>query len=690
MTFLYPTFLFALGAIAIPVIIHLFNFRKYKTVYFSNVKFLNDIKQETKAKSQLKHLLILLCRILAITALVFAFAQPFIPVVDNQTNTSAAESEVVCVYVDNSFSMDAESNEGKLLEAAKNRAAGIVDAYPPNSRFLLISNDFEIRNQRLITKEQFIQNLGEVQISPNVKKQSEIVSRLTDILSKSNKEQDEARKTIYIISDFQKSVADLENIRTDSLINLTLVPLKAQQTNNLYIDSCWFETPARRFNQPEELFVKIVNNSSQSYQNIPVKFFINDTVKALGSFNVSEKSAETVKMSYTNTQTGILQGRVEITDYPITYDNSFFLSYTISKRIPVLSIFDENNKNNYIKALFNDDGYIDLKSVELNNVKTGEFKNYQTIILEGAETLSSGLILQLKNYIKDGGTFVLFPSIMGDILKYNNLLKEINSDIFTKIDSQKVELKHIDYSNEIFQNVFRERRENISLPTIYKHFVFSKASKSVNETILKTLNEHSVLSHVPYHNGRAYLFSIPLDKQTNTFVKHPLFVPVLFNIVLYSATNTNMYYTIGRDNIIELNYPGTESQNAYHIINRKTGFDFIPQKISDLYSLNVKLNLMQNIKESGNYSIALENRDLQGLGFNYDRSESELSYFDISEIRDLIRKYNLINTSILDATSEFIETELENISKGRQLWVYFVLLVLLFLAGEIALIRLWK
>ena len=108
MKFLYPQFLYALTAVLIPIIIHLFNFRKFKTVYFSNVRFLKDIKKETKAHSQLKHLLILLSRILAISALVFAFAQPYIPV----NNTIIHDKYAVSIYIDNSFSMNAENENG--------------------------------------------------------------------------------------------------------------------------------------------------------------------------------------------------------------------------------------------------------------------------------------------------------------------------------------------------------------------------------------------------------------------------------------------------------------------------------------------------------------------------------------------------------------------------------------------------
>ncbi|MCA1760722.1 MAG: BatA domain-containing protein, partial [Bacteroidales bacterium] len=101
MNFLFPTFLFALFAIVIPIIIHLFSFRRYKTVYFSHVGFLKDIKKESQKKSRLKQLLMLLARILTIIFLVFAFSQPYIPT-ENAATTGSGE--IVGVYIDNSFS----------------------------------------------------------------------------------------------------------------------------------------------------------------------------------------------------------------------------------------------------------------------------------------------------------------------------------------------------------------------------------------------------------------------------------------------------------------------------------------------------------------------------------------------------------------------------------------------------------
>ena len=120
MQFLYPGFLFALSLISIPIIIHLFNFRRFKKIYFTNVKFLKEIKEETSSQSKLKHFLVLLSRILAVLFLVFAFAQPYFPAEDKKI---VSGENAVSVYVDNSFSMESVTREGTLLDESKKKHA---------------------------------------------------------------------------------------------------------------------------------------------------------------------------------------------------------------------------------------------------------------------------------------------------------------------------------------------------------------------------------------------------------------------------------------------------------------------------------------------------------------------------------------------------------------------------------------
>jgi len=58
MQFLFPGFLAALITLAIPIIIHLFYFRRFKKVYFTNVRFLKEVREESSARRKLRNLLV--------------------------------------------------------------------------------------------------------------------------------------------------------------------------------------------------------------------------------------------------------------------------------------------------------------------------------------------------------------------------------------------------------------------------------------------------------------------------------------------------------------------------------------------------------------------------------------------------------------------------------------------------------
>ena len=367
MKFLYPAFLFALFTIAIPIIIHLFSFRRYKTIYFSNVGFLKNIKKESQKKSKLKQLLILLARILTLIFLVLAFSQPYIPV---DKNIKKQANNTVAVYVDNSFSMDALSEKGQLLEIARNKALEICLAHPAGTKFKLFTNDLEPKHQHLFNKEQFIQQVSKIHPSPAVIPLSLIYNRFA---IQNQEIEENSGKNLYLISDFQRNITDVENFSDETIFGYFL-PLVPNHVNNLYIDSCWVEIPAHRLNQEETIFVTIKNNSNEDYQNLPLKLYLNDSLKSITNFSVSAQNEITTFMKYTNNSDGSQLGEIEITDYPFTHDNTWYISYFVEPRLMALAIFNNTPESNeglgYISSLFKNDNYILLEEMNLSLEKT--------------------------------------------------------------------------------------------------------------------------------------------------------------------------------------------------------------------------------------------------------------------------------------------------------------------------------
>lgn len=675
MKFAYPEFLYALFAIAIPIIIHLFNFRKFKKIYFSNVEFLKEVKQETQAKSKLKHLLILISRILAITFLVFAFAQPYIAT--DEKNTSN-QNNVVGIYIDNSFSMETTGEAGSLLDEAKAKAVEIVKHYRATDKFILINNNFTAGDQRLMSSEEAIDKIEALTISSKTRTLSTIYSRNREAINSAEIE----NKSFYILSDFQKSTADFNNLKADTLINSFLVPIKATTVNNLYIDSCWFNSPTHLLNQTEELSVRIKNNSDNDLENIPLKLFINNQNIVPASFSVKANEETVVTLNYLNRTNGIQQGRVELRDNPVITDDNFYFSYSISDNINILGIGNAENSP-ILKSIYTTDSVFNYSNFNVNQLDYSLIKKSNLVVMHQLDNVNSGLSNAIKNFIDNGGSLLVFPSDKIDENSYREFLSLLTVNYYTSIDTTKTKVGEINYKHPIYKNVFEGKPEsNINLPIVSAHYGLSNSTTAFKNNILTLKDGTPFLIEYKVGKGTVYLSAVSLNKDASNFANHALFVPTLYNIALLSQNNYPLFHIIGSNSTIDLNR--TENDNIYHIKNET--IDVIPRTRNT--TNNTTIFVDTDIEKAENY--ILENEVIKiGLAYNYNRSESELTYLTADEMDAIIQSNNM-NAKYLDTANNTIKSALSDLNIGKKYWKYCIILVLLFLAIEIALIKLFK
>ena len=681
MEFVSPSVLFALFAVSIPVIIHLFNFRKYKKVYFTNVRFIKEIKQETKKRSQLKHLIVLLLRILAIIALVFAFARPFIPLSNSIVKQDKANA--VSIYIDNSFSMEARSGEGYLIDDAKNKASVIANTYRSSDVFQLLTNDLEAKHQRFVNRDEFLGLLKEVDLSPSVKDISSIIKFQNDLLS----ENKSGNKISYIISDLQKSTSNFNQIVEDTNIVNYIIPVLSNNQGNVFIDSCWFNSPIIQLNQTSELMVRIKNVSNVDYEKIPLKLNINDNQKALASIDILANSESNISLPFTNYEAGIKNAVLEITDYPVIYDDKFYFSFDVMVFVPVLCI-NSNKENIYLNSLFKNDSAFVFENVGVKNLNYSLLRNYKLIILNELDEISSGLSRELKQFISKGGSILIIPSFEPDFISYKNFLTSIRSNYFIEKEISNIKVDMLNTDHEIFNNVFEEIPENIDLPVLQQQFKISKLSKTISESVMSTQNGNTFFEAGRFEKGKIYLLSVPLNPAFSNFQKHALFVPVLYKIALLSKSENKLYFTIGDAENIFLKKAKLSGENVYRIKKTDSDFEIIPGQRN--VNSNVILDLSWLINEAGNYIVVNNGNKISGVSFNYDRRESILENFLPAKVKKLLKTNGLNSFILIELGDKNLEQVLNEIERGVQLWKYFIILALILLAGEVIILRFWK
>jgi hypothetical protein len=681
MQFVNPGILYGLLAVSIPVIIHLFNFRRFRKVYFTNVAFIKELKQETQKQSRLKHLLVLLMRMLAVASIVIAFARPYIPV--GNSVLQQQETNSISIYIDNSFSMQAESEKGTMLDAAREKALEIAGVYKSSDRFQLLTNDFEGRHQRFVSKEEFIDLVEDIGASPVVKNLQEVIMRQEDLLMP----EPAKVKSAFLISDFQQGFLSEFQGLPDSAMNFFLLPLKTMNADNLYIDSCWFQSPVQQENQNVNLHARIINSSANSYEKLPVKLSINGAQRALASFDVGPGESIVVDLPFTNTQTGIHQGIIEISDFPINFDDQFYFSYSVRSVINVLCI-NGNEENVFLKSLFYNDSLINFQNVNEGMLNYSTLTENDLVILNELVSVSSGLTNEIKQFVENGGSLMVLPSMRSELENYNEFLGGLNAGRLLEYDSAANPISWINTEHPLFEDVFESLPENIGFPEIQRYFPIEAPNRSLDENLLLLQNNNIFLKVNPYAQGKVFLFASPFDLKFSKFPQHGLFVPTVYKIALSGNSDEKLFYTIGDENRIQVNRVKLYSEEVLKV-TREDNFEIIPEirRVGN----SVDLFMHDQISHAGNY--LLEEKDgkpVKGLSFNYSRVESEMFFSAVAAIEKYIADNSLTNVGLINPGDKPVQNTLMELSHGIRLWRWFVLAALVFLLMEVILLRFFK
>ena len=672
MRFANPTILFALSAVSIPILIHLFNLRKFKRVLFTNVQLLKEVQQQTIKQHRLKHLLVLLSRILFILFLVFAFAKPFIP---SSKQSIRQGVNYTSIYIDNSFSMNLQNEDGVLLEQAKNKAKEIISAYQASDKFQIISNDLAAQSQQFLTKEETYKAIDELKISPNFCALTSVINRQNSLFVTVNA----TNKNCFYLSDFQKNTIDKQLKQViDTNINYRMVYFNASSIQNISIDSVWFDAPIHLANQAEKLIIKVSNHSAEAIKDLPINLQLNNQSKALITIDIESNATKIDTIFYTNNSSRIQKGMVAIASEQLPFDDQYYFGYEIAENIPVLLINGNNLSSKYIQSVYQTEAIIKLSVNAFEQINYADFNNFETIILNEPISLSDGLIAMLQQVVAAGKSLIIIPSEKTNIPSLNKLLNTFQIPNFIALQANEQKIKELNISDKIFAGVFNNFSENMQFPTIKKYF--SQQNTSL-EAILKLNDGTVVLQKNKYKKGSVYLYSFSLDPSFGDFAKHPLMVPLFLRIPQISNYDLQLAYEIGKQNrlnISTISNPISE-QNQYLLSIGSQ--QWIPEW--KIINSNTYLLIPAEINQAGWLTLQNKQQNIRAIALNYNRSESNLSYLNSSALSD----FGFKTAIIYEASFHNFKNTIVQDNFGLQLWKICVILALVFLASEVLILR---
>jgi len=641
MQFLHPEFFYALPALLIPILIHLFQLRRFKVQAFTNVALLQKIRLQTRKSSQLKKWLILLIRLLLIASIITAFTQPFLSHQAAQKNTS----ETV-IYLDNSFSMQAIGSKGSLLNRA---VQDVITGFDATEKIGVFTNSQSYKSTSL---NDLKTELLSLKYSQNQLDLNTVILKGTSLFSDSKT----SSKTLIIVSDFQQQEYKIPSV-VDTSIRVVLVPLKPINTVNSYIESVSLE-PSLNAN-----YSLNVSGKTSRTTDDPISVTLYQDQSIIGK-SILEKSKD-YKTTFVLPNTLEFAGKLSIEDTQITYDDTFYFNIPKAEKIGVLAIH-ENKNSTYLKKLYSGEEFI-FQSQNYKTLDYSQIKTQNLVVLNGLTEISLVLKNSLEAFMENGGVVVMIPSKNGNLNSYNQFLALQTNHRLKPLQTQEKRITNIAYKHPVLKDVFEEEVTNFQYPKVQYYYPITSATNSV----LSFEDQQPFLIQFK----ALFLFTAAVEPQASNFVNSPLIVPIFYNIGKSSLQTPPLYYWIGSENNFDIKI-NLQKDRILKLANKE--IQFIPLQTN--FNNKVSITTKEHPTESGHFSILKDTDTLTLVSYNYNRNESQLNYADLTKIKGVSIE-NSLNTTLKNIKIE---------ANVTWLWKWFVIFALLLLAFEMLILKYFK
>lgn len=642
MHFKHPEILYFLFFLIVPILVHLFQLRRFKKEYFTNVSFLKTLSIQTRKSATIKKWLLLACRLLLLTCIIVAFAQPFFESKDSKN----ANNELY-IILDNSFSMQAKGKKGELLKRAVQE---LLEETPEIINFSLLTNSENYWNTDIKSVRSDLQNL----------KYSATPFQLDNIMAKLKAHKSSFKKDIVIITDAigfdQKALKNSD--ATDAL--LFIIP-KAEQKNNVSIDSVFISKTLENF---YEISVEI-SGYGDDFKPIPLSLYNENKLiaKTIVTLNTKKKN-----LNFTIPKQAF-HGYFSIVDNGLSYDNTLYFSISKTKKTHIISI-GEPAKSNFLSRIYTKEEFI-FNNYTLGSLDYNKLEEQDAIVLNELDEIPQALSTTLKSFVEKGGNLILIPSSKSSISNMNAFLANFGNITFNTLEKREKLITKINFNHPIFSNVFENKVTNFQYPKTKSSFALSSSSPAAlsyeDQSIFMTSLVNSVSS--------VAVFAAPINIENSNFQQSPLIVPTFYKMAMNNQNNGLNALVIGNNNphLTEV------SLNKDAILTVK-GMEeqFIP--IQQILNNKVKMTFNDYPEQAGNYRIYNKKEWVENISFNYNRTES-----DVASPDENIQS----NYSKIESISSFFDS-FQTDRTDNKIWKWFVIFALLFMITEMAIIRFVK
>lgn len=639
MSFLYPLFLLAGLTIAIPVLIHLFNLRRYKVIHFPNVKFLQSLQLISQKQSKLRYRWLLAMRILFLLSLVLAFAQPFL----RQNNVIENVNPLQIIFIDNAPTSSLKSGARTLLDLMKSTASEQLKQMHPETPVILLCHD-QLNRPEILSPEKAMQKLQHITVAPYTEPPSRVFTTAESFVESYAY----SGADVYFYSDFREGALptfpDTNFLKQNRFFG---IPFRTQEPfHNLYIDTAFLTDPVLYTDKPNRLVVKTIAAGNTEATLPSLQLSVNGQIKNVGTpqFSVSGVSMDTIPFSIS--ENGWQEILLSIADGSIPYDDTFRISARHSPDLSVL-VLNEGSPNPYLQAAFQSFSGFQTTQLPIDQYRIS-WEKYSLIVLQNITTISKPLAASIADALHAGKSICIFPGKTATISRINEGLNELWGIHISGTDTTSLTAGTLHAHNPLVQDLFEQIPENVQLPQARWHYQISAPIHANQQSIFSFHNGDPLFAQYTPAEGNLYICATPIDGSSGNFQSSYFFVPFLYKMAVQSRGSDIYALTSGNPRPIFVSHKTSEGLDMLHVYAE--GMDIIPPQRPS--GNGTEIFVAQVLQYPGYYKLASESTtDTTIIAINSSRAVSHPSFSDLTQLHKqwngehIIWQYKPLDTS---------------------------------------------
>ena len=691
MGFLNAAFLIGLIAGAVPVIIHLLNRRRVKRVKFSSLEFLEEVNRQRMRRINLRRILILILRTLAILALVFAFARPTLR---SGLLFAGSVPKNVVVCLDASYSMGLEEETGTVFDTARRVAKDIVDEAGVSDAVNLVvfANRAEPALERGTRNKSVVKAaIDRAALTHETTAIKGAVDRALALVAQSDVEGGE----IYVVSDFRASEDSVivDETAIPDNVRLYFVSATSADADNVSIDHVGVPRKLVRPGEVVRVTVTATNHSRRASASVPLEVILDGDRKAEQVVELAPQASETVTFPLSVGESGRYHGRVAKNRDRLPLDDDRFFLIEVSNSIPVTVLAGRRRVPAegtplvpgvfYVEKALNPRGTLEgeftVRSIDEKDVTANALPAGGVVVWVDPQAMEPRRMVLLERHVRRGGGLLVFLGSVSSALREDAAFRAlVGARAFSdKTTDSRAAFTSFEKSHPVFSLFTGEELELLSRAKVRSYV--SARGVAPDSVLAYVGGGDPAVWETARGAGRVLVVAPGVDLASGDLPLSPMFLPLVHTAVSYLAGSSDA--TGGEEHLVakpisfEMSATGLdESQLA---IRDPAGGTLRPV-VGERSGGDVVVSLERPL-DAGFFRLYRDTTRVAELAVNVDTRESNLNASSLPDKRPR-------GVSVVEAGTSFRD-DLREAREGREIYAMFILIAIAALATESVLGR---